>query len=225
MNTTIRTVSATALTILASAAVLAGCSDDSDGPDTSSVTTSAATISASPSSGAAVAGEHNDADVRFAQDMIGHHNQAVQMAALAPGRSTDQAVLELAVRIQQAQGPEVTTMTGWLQTWGSATATVTATATSMPGMGHGATPMPSMGHSAMPGMMSLEQMSRLAGVGGTDFDRMWLTMMIEHHQGAIEMARTELAQGANPDAKKLAQKIIDDQQTEITQMQAMLAQR
>ncbi|MBH0781882.1 DUF305 domain-containing protein [Nocardia bovistercoris] len=221
---TVKTTAAATLAVLATAAVLTGCSDDSSGQDTSSMTTGAAATSSSVSpSGSAVAGAHNDADVRFAQEMIPHHSQAVEMAQMVPGRSTDQQLVDLAARIQQAQGPEIATMTGWLRAWGVAVSTTSTPA--MPGMDHGSRPMPGMDQSAMPGMMTSRQMAQLQGAGGAEFDRMWLTMMIEHHRGAIEMARTEVAQGSNADAKALAQKIADDQQAEITQMQAMLATR
>ncbi len=96
----------------------------------------------------------------------------------------------------------------------------------MSGMDHGtqsgSTTGPPMPHE-MNGMMTDQQMTQLGQASGTDFDRMFLQMMTEHHKGAIDMARTELAQGQNSDAKALAQKIIDAQQTEITEMQQLLS--
>ena len=74
---------------------------------------------------------------------------------------------------------------------------------------------------AMPGMMSDDQMSRLCQATGAAFDRAFLQMMTAHHQGAIQMAQTELADGQNPEAKALAQKIITAQQGEITQMRTL----
>jgi uncharacterized protein (DUF305 family) len=71
-------------------------------------------------------------------------------------------------------------------------------------------------------MMTHEQMVQLEAARGPEFDRMWLTMMIAHHEGAVQMAGTELAEGADSDAKALAQQIIDAQQAEIQQMQALL---
>jgi uncharacterized protein (DUF305 family) len=73
-------------------------------------------------------------------------------------------------------------------------------------------------------MMTPDQMNALKALSGADFDRMWLQMMIDHHTGAITMANTELRDGTNPDAKKLAEAIIANQQAEITQMQGMLGQ-
>jgi len=155
----------------------------------------------------------NEADVSFAQAMIPHHRQALQMAALAKGRTADAQVKDLAGRIEAAQQPEIDTMNAWLTAWGEPTPMPSATS-GMAGMGNG----------AMPGMMSNADMGRLMAAKGTPFDKMFLTMMISHHEGAITMAKQETAQGSNADAKALAQKIITDQQTEITTMKGMLAQ-
>lgn len=192
-----------ALALLTTAVVLTGCGngDDNTAPATSSPAVTGTTT-------VRVAGDHNQADIRFAEEMIPHHRQAVEMAALVPSRSSDPAVIDLAARIQQAQDPEITTMTGWLRDWGAAVPE---------GSGHGGTD-----HGNMPGMMTHEQMVQLEAARGPEFDRMWLTMMIAHHEGAVQMAGTELAEGADSDAKALAQQIIDAQQAEIQQMQALL---
>jgi uncharacterized protein (DUF305 family) len=85
--------------------------------------------------------------------------------------------------------------------------------------------MPSTtGSAPMTGMMSAQDMAKLQAAKGAEFDTMWLQMMIQHHQGAIDMAKTELSQGASTDAKALAQKIIDGQQAEITEMKGLLGQ-
>ncbi|HET6706061.1 DUF305 domain-containing protein, partial [Amycolatopsis sp.] len=144
-------------------------------------------------------------DVRFAQQMIAHHSQALDMAKLVPSRSTDPKVLDLATRIEKAQDPEIKQLQGWLATWGA------SSTPDMPGMNHGSTP----------GMMPAEDMAKLEAAKGTEFDRMWLDMMVEHHQGAIDMARSELGKGGSADAKALAQKIIDAQQAEITEMRGL----
>ncbi|MGN2642095.1 MULTISPECIES: DUF305 domain-containing protein [Nocardia] len=218
-----KTLASAVLAILASAAVLSGCSDDDSAGGHNGHTDTAATATAPASTGSGtVTGAHNDADVAFAREMIPHHRQAVEMAAMAPSRSTNPEVLELAAQIQAAQDPEIATMTGWLQSWGAS-----ATPTTGGGMDHGGMPMTPgsmpMTSGAMPGMMSDEQMAQMRGATGAEFDRMWLTAMIAHHQGAIEMARTELGAGADPEAKALAQRIIDAQQSEITRMQGLLA--
>ncbi len=210
---TSRTLVGSALAVLTCAAVLTGCGNDTTGHDMGSMP--ATTTAAAPGS-AQAAGEHNAADVAFAQQMIPHHSQAVEMAGLVDGRSATPKIVDLAGRIKKAQDPEIATLTGWLQAWGeSTTASTDGTGHSMPGVDHG---------SAMPGMMTEQDMSALRAATGEDFDRRWLSLMIVHHQGAVEMAKTELAGGADPDAKKLAQQIIDAQNAEIREMQALLPQ-
>lgn len=167
-----------------------------------------ATTAASPA--ASAVGTFNDADVTFAQAMIPHHQQAVQMAGMAEGRAADAEVEELAGKIQAAQQPEIDTMTGWLTAWGRPAPE--------PHMSMGS----GMGHDSMPGMMTDADMAELMDATGAAFDEHFLTMMISHHEGAVEMARTEVAQGSNPEAKALAQKIITDQQAEITTMRTIL---
>lgn len=204
----------TAVAALALGAALTACGSGTNaGHDTSSMSGLATTP---PAAGQ---GDHNQADVDFAQRMIPHHQQAVDMAKLVPGRTTNARVIDLAGRIEQAQDPEIQQMTGWLSTWGAAT-----TSMNMPGATSGRS-VPGMGGSgSMPGMMSDADMTTLRGMKGAEFDRMWLRMMIQHHQGAIDMAKTELAQGSNADARGLAQKIIDGQQAQITEMNGMLGQ-
>ena len=156
---------------------------------------------------------HNDTDVAFAQQMIPHHAQAITMADTAITYTTSPKVRELAENIKKAQQPEIDQMTGWLRSWG---ADVPSTSTNaLGGMDHGT-------GGSMPGMMSPEQMQQMVQASGAQFDRMFLQMMIEHHQGAIEMAQTEVNAGQNSESTQLAQKIIIDQQAEITEMRALL---
>lgn len=154
----------------------------------------------------------NDADVTFAQEMIPHHRQATEMADLAATRSQDAEVLDLAERISAAQGPEIETMTGWLESWGE------EVPEDMSGMDHSG-----MDHGSMPGMMSADQMAALEAASGPDFDRLFLEMMIEHHEGAIEMARTEQEDGSNADAVALAESIEEEQTAEVAEMRDLLA--
>lgn len=151
---------------------------------------------------------HDGADVTFAQQMIPHHEQAVEMSDLAldPARGASADVTDLATRIRAAQKPEIEELTGFLEGWGE----------DVPS-GHGE----HAGHS-MTGMMSEDQMDRLADSDGATFDRLWLEMMVEHHEGAVEMARTEIADGQDSHAKALARAIIDAQTAEITQMKGLL---
>lgn len=155
--------------------------------------------SSSPIDSAAPA---NDADVDFAVNMIAHHQQAIEMADLVLEKEgVDDRVINLALAIKDAQGPEISTMTAWLEAWGQE---------SMTGMDHG------------DGMMSDDDMATLENAGGAEASRLFLEQMIEHHQGAIDMAEQEVTDGENTEAIALAQKIIDDQTTEIATMQDLI---
>ncbi|GAA1380084.1 DUF305 domain-containing protein [Catellatospora chokoriensis] len=182
------------------ALVLTGCGAGHAGMDHGSGAAPTATASSA-------IGAFNDADVAFAQGMIPHHQQAVRMAQLAATRAADPEVKALAEQIRAAQDPEIATMTGWLRTWQRPTA--------MPGH--------ETGHQGMPGMMSDAQLATLEAASGRDFDRMFSELMIAHHEGAVTMAQQELANGANPAAKELAQRIVTAQQAEIATMKALLA--
>ncbi|GIF01736.1 DUF305 domain-containing protein [Paractinoplanes rishiriensis] len=157
-----------------------------------------------PPASAVAGATFNNADVAFAEHMIPHHQQAVTMAAMAARHASDTQVKELAAKVRQSQQPEIDTMNNWLTTWGQPA------------------PMSGTDHSSMPGMMSDTDMATLNKATGAAFDRHFLTMMISHHEGAITMATEETERGFNPDAKALAQKIITDQQAEITTMKAIL---
>lgn len=214
MNRTVlrRRLAPLALTAALTAGLAGGltsCSDDA---------------SSEASSGAADdARTHNEADVAFAQQMIPHHQQALEMVDLTEGRALPDDVAALVAGIADAQAPEIATMEGWLTAWeesapsGEHQGHDMGDMEGMEGMGD----MEGMDHS-MPGMMTSAQMSQLAQASDRDFTRLWLQMMIEHHRGAIEMARTELDQGEYPPAIALAQSIIDSQTEEIRTMQRLL---
>jgi uncharacterized protein (DUF305 family) len=144
----------------------------------------------------------------FAQQMIPHHRQAIDMAKLAATRAKSPEVKKLATQIEGAQDPEITTMTGWLKEWGAA-----MPEESMPGMDHG---------KDMPGMMTDADMTSMTKASGAAFDRMFLTMMIKHHEGAITMAKDEQAKGSSAPAKTLAGTIITAQTAEIATMRELL---
>ena len=158
----------------------------------------------------------NDADVTFAQSMIPHHEQAVEMAKMAKKHAATPEVKNLADEIESAQGPEIATLKGWLKDWGKEE---TSGDDSMGGMDHGSD---DSGMKDMPGMMSDGDMAGLDKATGARFDQMFLTMMIEHHTGAIEMAKTEQSKGKNADAKALAEQIEAAQTTEIADMKKLL---
>lgn len=173
------------------------------------------TLTACSDDAGSAAGEHNEADVTFAQQMIPHHEQAVEMAQMAASRAESEEVKELAADIEAAQGPEIETMTGWLEDWDEE-----LPGDDMAGMDHGGGDM--SGDDSMAGMMSPEDMGELEAASGLDFDQMFLTMMIEHHQGAIEMARTEQSDGEYADAIALAEEIESAQTEEIVVMEDLL---
>lgn len=198
---------------------------------TSGMMTSGGMTSAAMSSGA-TSSMHNDPDVTFTQQMIVHHQGAIEMADLAPTRAASQQVKDLAVKIKAAQAPEIQQITSWLQDWGTDmngmpnstnSSAVAGEMGGMGGMGGSDTATSSDAISTqMPGMMSADETSQLTAATGIEFDKMFLQMMITHHQGAIEMADTEIAQGSNPDALALAQSIKTTQTAEITTMQQLL---
>ena len=158
------------------------------------------------------AGGHNEADVTFALDMIPHHQQAIEMADLAESRAESQEVKALATDIEAAQGPEIETLTGWLESWGE-----DVPDEGMSGMDHG-----DMSSDDMGGMMTEDEMADLESASGAEFDQMFLTMMIEHHEGAIEMAKTEQSEGEFPEAVDMAKEIETTQAEEIQTMQDLL---
>jgi uncharacterized protein (DUF305 family) len=189
---------ATAVLVLAVSAC--GSSDDTSHGSMSAGGGSSASTSAATATGV-------EADVKFAQMMIPHHEQAVEMADLALQNDTASAeVKALASQIKDAQDPEIQTMKAWLSQWGAQESTGP--------MDHGS--------GGMGGMMSDQDMTSLMGASGPEFNQMWLEMMIQHHQGAITMAQDVLATTANPDVEKLATAVVSGQQQEITTMQGML---
>ncbi len=178
-------------------------SDSSPSDSSSSTSSPSASVSAE-------AGGHDDADVDFATEMIQHHRQAVEMAETAADRASSREVKDLAKKIKGAQDPEIKTMSGWLTSWGE------EVPADMSGMeGHGMS-------SGTPGMMSSEDMDKLEKASGAGFDKMFLAMMVQHHEGAVEMARTEKADGTYGPATKLADDVITAQTAEIEQMNTML---
>lgn len=147
----------------------------------------------------------NDADIMFATMMIAHHQQAVDMSDTVLAKNgVDPRVAELAEEIASAQGPEIEQMRKWLDEWG---AEVDDTGAS---------------HHHGDGMMTEEDLTELAEADGPDASRLFLEQMIVHHEGAVDMAETQVSDGENPDAVALAQSIIDTQTAEIEQMRGLL---
>ena len=140
---------------------------------------------------------YNADDVAFATNMIPHHQQAVKLSALVPDRSTNAELIALAQQISAAQRPEIETMKVFLVQWNENPDTNSGHA------GHGSTKQ---------GMVDAATMAQLASLKGAEFDKLWLESMIGHHQGAIEMAKAEIANGDNVDAKTLANNIVTTQE-------------
>ena len=202
-----RTTRAVAALLIGLSLVLSGCGDDETAPDTSSSTRT----------------DHNDADVAFATEMIQHHAQALAMVDLSVGRDLD-ADFEIVVEaIRMAQAPEIETMTDWLTQWDEPIpATVNDHANADEGE-HGMEGMDEDNTGVdMPGMMSDEEMAELESASDVEFEDMFLTMMIEHHEGAIEMAQAEQEDGQYSPAIKLAEEIEATQTAEIDTMRALL---
>lgn len=177
---------------IAAALTLTACSDETPA-------TSAADIDGA-----------NSADVMFAQMMIPHHEQAVEMADLAPSRAKDPQISLLASEIRAAQDPEIALMASWLEEWGAP-------------RGSGEEVMSLHAGHGMQGMLSDEQLADLAASLGPDFDHLFAEFMIEHHEGAVAMARDVLSSGSDARVAALAREIIVTQEKEILQLRALLA--
>lgn len=191
-----------------------------------------------------------EADVEFVRGMIPHHQQAVSMSEMARGRTDDPQVREMADQILAAQGPEIEKMSGWLTEWGvplpNGGEHGPAPEQREPGEaghaapgGHGgredhADQEPGDHESGdehgdqehgggheMHGMLAPDQMGELRQSHGAEFDRLYLSLMIEHHEGAVQMARQELAEGRFAPAQQLAQQMIDTQRAEIDEMRQL----
>ncbi|CRK58142.1 putative lipoprotein [Alloactinosynnema sp. L-07] len=149
----------------------------------------------------------NEADITYVRDMIVHHRQAVEMTALVPQRGRNEQVKGLASRISDAQQPEIEAMNRWLST------------NFQPPVdpGHGHVP------ADMPGMATPEQLAALKQASGAEFDKLFLQLMIKHHEGAIAMANKAQQSGADVKVQEMADHVVAEQGDEIRRMQTMLA--
>lgn len=208
MNTTFKTLSIAAA--LAASLGLAGCAANAGSGNSMPVDhgSSGAMSSTMPGAGStpSAGADHNQADIMFAQMMIPHHSQAVEMSDIILAKKDMPAdVTALATKIKAAQAPEIKQMTGWLTGWNVPTVMSDHS-------GHG-----------MAGMVDDDGINQLKSATGTEAARLFLQQMIGHHEGAIDMAQQELSAGKFPDAVKLGHDIVDAQQAEITQMKQLLA--
>ena len=205
MNRSLRALALPAVALLA-AGVLAACGSSSS--MNMSASSSAAQSSAPPATAAPAT--PSPADVMFAQMMIPHHEQAVVMSDYALENTSNPEVLALAEQIKAAQQPEIEQMTSWLEEWG------VPVMSGMDAMGaHG-------GH-GMSGMLTDEQLDELANATDAEFDALYLAYMIDHHEGAIDMAE-DVADSQDPRVAALAAAIIEAQRAEILEMQRLLGE-
>ena len=191
---------AAALAAVAAALLLSSCSSPASDGHTGHEHTDEPVITGRPAG-------YNADDVAFATNMIPHHQQAVELSAMVPDRSTNADLIALAKQISAAQQPEIEIMKVFLVQWNENPDTNSGHA------GHAGT---------MQGMVDAPTMTKLGSLNGAEFDKLWLESMISHHEGAIEMAKAEIANGDNVDAKTLAKKIVATQGAEIGQMKQML---
>lgn len=147
--------------------------------------------------------DYNDADLTFVHGMIVHHEQAVELSELVPDRTDNAAIIEQADQIIAAQQAEIEQLESWLSEWGQDS-------------GHH-----NHGDHDMAGMIDENDVAELESSTGATFDELWLTLMIEHHEGAVEMANDVLADGVNENVRDLAETVIHDQQQEIEHMQEL----
>jgi uncharacterized protein (DUF305 family) len=151
--------------------------------------------------------DFNEADIEFVQGMIPHHEQAVMMADMVVRGEGNVDLADLADEIRAAQAPEIEEMRALLAEWGKE---------EDPHAIH------KMDDHSMHGMMTDDDLDALDAASGIDFERMWLRMMIEHHEGAITMSEQVLAGGEHPRVRKLAEAIIAAQRDEIARMNTLL---
>ena len=182
------------LAVLAAAALVSAC-----GGPTRPQNSPASTQSNQPAS-------HNLADVAFAANMLPHHQQGLDLAAMVPSHTGNADLIKFASGIAGSQQPEIKTLKGFLVQWSAKADADTR----------------GPANTDMTGMVDQATMTKLGSLQGADFDKLWLQSMISHHQGAVDMAHTEISNGVNTDAVTMAKHMVSTQQGEIDQMKKML---
>jgi uncharacterized protein (DUF305 family) len=153
---------------------------------------------------------YSQQDLMFAQMMIPHHEQALEMSIIAIGASQNDKILAIAQKIFDGQDPEIRGMKSWLS---SPSASVAAEEIDHKAMGHGS--------GEMAGMATYEQIDQLAELMTPEFDKLFLELMIAHHEGALEMASL-IENSRNAEARTLAEEIVASQKQEISEMKKLL---
>ncbi|WP_299537291.1 DUF305 domain-containing protein [uncultured Streptomyces sp.] len=164
----------------------------------------ARTLTAEEASKEIVEDTPNSADYRYVQMMIKHHEQALVMTGLVPDRASSASVKSLAGRISAGQQPEIAAMQGWQKNHDADRHVV------------------EHDHAAMPGMATAAQLDALRAARGKEFDRLFLTLMIAHHQGAVTMATEALSEGNNVLVEEMATDVAAQQTVEADRMRALL---
>jgi uncharacterized protein (DUF305 family) len=175
---------------------VAACGDQRNHSGQQSATRSSATA-------AGQVADHNDRDLIFAHAMLAHNAQATSLATLAVTHSKNEHVTALASEIAAAENPERQAFTAWLLQWGDDP--------------HVDPSMPLNN----PGMADVATVDQLQSLSGPDFDELWLATMVTHHQGAIDIAQREMAEGRNVDAMAMARSVISARQAELDKMKQM----
>ncbi|MFF4619707.1 DUF305 domain-containing protein [Nonomuraea jabiensis] len=202
------------IVVMGTVVALSGCTSSSPPPAPRADSTApviapgrpgeqAKTLSPSEAATAVPSATANASDIKYVQDMVVHHRQALDMSLLAPSRAESAQLKSLASRIKDAQGPEIQFMTTWLR---EQQQTV---------------PDHHAAHEGMPGMATPAQMEALKAAKGKDFDRMFLELMINHHLGAIKMSEQVLTSGSHIRIEELASDVSVTQAAEIRRMQQM----
>ena len=182
-------------------------------------------VSCGDDAGSSSATSHNAADVEFATMMIPHHAQALRMVEMADGRGADAGFGRLLDDIEAAQEPEMEQLAEWLEEWGEEappTDSAMGPGSGMAGSDGTGQMAPGAGGSVGMGMVSRRSLERLDATRDVAFERMWLRLMIDHHEGAVAMARTEVADGEHTGAVRLAEDIVAAQRKEIELMEDLL---
>ncbi|MDZ4232680.1 MAG: DUF305 domain-containing protein [Dietzia sp.] len=198
---------AAAFVAVATAVLLAGCggTEDSAGEGGGSGIPETAVITGEPAG-------YNADDVAFATNMIPHHQQAIELSNLVPDHSTNPELASLAGQIAATQQPEINIMNVFLVQWNE-NPDIGVDSDGEGHAGHGQT---------MQGMVDDATIAKLESLRGPEFDRLWLQSMISQHQGAVAMAKSEIADGKNVDAIAVAETIVAGQDAQIGQMTRML---
>ena len=162
------------------------------------------------------------AEAGYARDMQTHHDQGVEMAMIVRDRTEDEAVRTLAYDIARTQGQQSGQLYGWLTVWGVPQA---GSGPPMQWMADDEHAHAAAASTAMPGLATPQQVEELRAASGVDAERIFLRLMIAHHQGAVEMSEAVLARTSEPVVQSFARAVVTSQESEATLMEEMLAER